>query len=263
MPPDAIYFNGGALIVVGMLLISGGAVFSSPSAHPWIVGLVMGTMLQQTVLAAAWSAIGPCKLMWRMPLSLVWAGLMGAALEVPLMMGPHAPRLVFIIATSSLWLVGQIPLWLTSLSFGLRLQHHGYPPETDPPKQGQFSTSQLMAFMAFIAVLLAIGRLIVLGGAVKMPDIIELQMMALMFATQMLITLSLLFTALLPKWSWRSSVIGVAIVGIATVIEARILSVFIGEDCWIAIWTNLFGAIWVLIFAAMIRSSYYHFGATK
>lgn len=267
MPPEAIYWNGAVLVALGWLLIGGAVGFFSDET-PFMLGLVVATMFQQTVLAAAWSALGPGKLLWRLPFSLGWACLMGSALALPLAIFEKVDgTIMFVITTAGFWFAGQIPIWLVSLIFGLRLRHQGYPPDAADAKSRQFGIGQLMTFTGFVALLLGAGRLVVASGWFYTPGRTDILLLGLLLATQLLITLPLLFGALLPKWSIPAMVVGLLFVIAVTYVEYPLASRIVGssgsEEFWTLIWLNFFSVIWVLIFAAVIRASSYHFGVQK
>jgi hypothetical protein len=43
-------------------------------------GYFLGSLFGHPLLAAVWTALGPGKLAWRLPRSIVWVGMLGAAL---------------------------------------------------------------------------------------------------------------------------------------------------------------------------------------
>lgn len=47
-----------------------------------IIGATIGTILGQTTLASAWTAVGPGPLLWRLPLALAWCAVLIVALAV-------------------------------------------------------------------------------------------------------------------------------------------------------------------------------------
>ncbi len=267
--PTAVYWRVMPLIVAGWLLVAFSVLASLPGGDgQFVLGLVFGTAFQHSLLAAAWAALGPGKLLFRLPMSLVWACLMGAAITLPLAVREKDPHtFVFVLTTAGFWCVGQVPIWLAVALFGLQLRHQGSAVAANDSKQRQFGIGQLMIFTAFVAVLLGIGRLLIAHGWLPKFEQEVVLLLALLLCAQVLISLPLLFGALLKSRVVAACISGTVFGIIVTSFEMSLAEKIIfpsptGES-WILTWINFVGALWVLLFAAVVRFSGYQFGAPE
>jgi hypothetical protein len=263
-PPTAVYWRTLPLIVVGWLVacLTLTASMGGPETQ-LVLGLILGTVFQQAILAAAWAAIGPGKLLFRLPVSFVWACAMGAALALPIAAREHDPSvIVLVLTTAGFWFFGQIPVWLLVALFGVRL-HYQAAAVADDAKQRQFGIAQLMIFTTFVAALLGLGRwLIAVGWLPKFQSEVVL-LLSLMLCAQVLIGLPLLFGALLKRRVLAGCVLGAFFGAVVTAIEMPLAYKIVqgpAPDGSILIWLNIVSGIWVLLFAAVVRGSGYQFG---
>ena len=264
-PPAAIYFRVSPLIVGGwllVLLIVGTAPHGLSSL--FLIGLAAGTLFQQTVLAAAWSALGPGQLLTRMPLSIIWAALMALAWALPIMAdNGWRDALVISVMMAGAWLIAQFPIWLTAKILGLQLRHQETR-VTHEVKQRQFGIGQMMIFTAFVAVVLGLLRLVANNRWLGITDLEVVIIMAWLLLMQLLITLPLLFGMLLPNRWLLGTALGLLFVVLAMVAEIpiamRVLNTAYYHDYLILPCVNAVSVAWVLLFAAVIRGSGYHFG---
>lgn len=276
-PPDTVYWRALPLIFAGWLLIAipVAMTMNGPGPPQVVLGLIIGTMFQQTLIAAGWAALGPGKLLWRLALSLAWACSMGAALAIPVFsLEGDASTVMFVVTMAGFWLVGQLPIWLAAMSFGLRLRYQGLDASTqalavNDHKERQFGIGQLMAFTGLVAVILGIGRLIVASGLVPQTNRQMLSVLALMLCTQISIALPLLLAMFLRKRAIQASLLGVLFVVIVTIIELPVARQIFGvpsrmmAELAILIWINVFSLLWVIAFAVTVRNSGYQFGVPQ
>jgi hypothetical protein len=271
--PTAIYWRVLSLIVVGWLftVVTVAATLRN-SDPPFLIGVVIGTVFQQSLLASAWAALGPGPWLWRVPLSLSWACLMGASLALPLYVANDSEpwAIMYVLTMAGFWLVGVLPVWLVAALFRLRLRHQGLAEPIDETKEHQFGIAQLMIFTAFVAVVLGIGRLLAASGWLPGIDWQLVRILALLLGAQILIELPLLFGALLKRVPLLACLlgivfgIGVTAVEIPFVVQVmRITPTPSQHEMWLIIGLNVTSASWVLIFAAVARHSGYQFGAPE
>jgi hypothetical protein len=106
-----------------------------------VIGYLIGTLFGQATLAAAWTALGPGPLLWRLPLSLAWIGALSVGFMVNIAQhgGPDGfIALVIAICLLAQWAIVQVPLWGLAIGYGLRLRHVSDPPETARDRQLAF-----------------------------------------------------------------------------------------------------------------------------
>lgn len=264
-PPTAVYWRTLPLIVVGWLIacLTLTASMDGPETQ-FVLGLILGTTFQQAILAAAWAAIGPGKLLFRLPVSFAWACAMGAALALPIAAREHDPAvIVLVLTTAGFWFFGQIPVWLLVALFGVRLHYKAAPVTADDAKQRQFGIAQLMIFTTFVAALLGLGRwLIAVGWLPKFQSEVVL-LLSLMLCAQILIGLPLLFGALLKRRVLAGCVFGALFGAVVTAFELPLAYKIVQGapgDGSVLIWLNIVSGIWVLLFGAVVRGSGYQFG---
>lgn len=238
------------------------------SGHLWFLdGCIIGSVFTSTILAAAWTAFGPGRLRVRLPLSLLWGALMGLSIDIVVQM-VDGPRQLgyFTLMTSVLWLIAQLPYWGMSLGFGLKLWHHTTAIGSTNLRQRQFGIRQLMIFTACIAVLLGVGRWLVLNVPKTMFDSNELKFWGFLFVSQIATSIPLICATMLPRYvpaGLLASLLLITGLAAAQIPLARQLLVGIGPpggDYWLLIAVSLSGTLWILLFAAVVRYSGYHFG---
>ena len=233
------------------------------------MGLVLGTVFQFSLLAGAWCVFGPASLMWRMPLSFAWAVLTGLFMTVPIALRGDDPSAhIALVIVAALWLVVQLVLWVTALCFGWRLRHQGTPPEKGGERQSQFGIGQLMAFTAFVAIVLAAGRLLLAYHLAQNMNPLgaDWLFLTVMITAQVVVGLPLTLACLLPRYVVPSIAFCLVFIGIVSAVEAPVFLKVMGDpgpDPELALMfvvLNLSSTFWTLAFAGVVRWSGYHFG---
>ncbi len=89
------------------------------------LGLFFGTFFGHATLSAAWAAVGPGPIGWRIPGALTWIVLLPIAVAVNVWLngGPSDGALIVGIPVFGQWLLVQLLLWPLAIGFGLRLRH--------------------------------------------------------------------------------------------------------------------------------------------
>lgn len=251
------------LVVFGCLLI---ALVGLEARHPVVqyltIGFFLGSLFGHATLAAGWAALGPGWLLVRIPLSLVWvAGLIGAMLiNLALHDGPDGELAIIGVGLLGQWLIVQVPLWALVLFFGARLRHRSEERGTFDPKERQFGIRQLLLFTTLIAVLLAIGRLLVasLGKYFNLGH--EGPIFIFLAVAAIAMTLPVLLAALLRRWAVPATIGMLLLVGLAAAAEVPLLSKFhrgVGPDIWHFFWINAFASLWIVVVSLVVQLSGY------
>lgn len=266
--PNSIYWRTACLIAltwsVTPILLLAGEFFRLRGLYS--DGIVIGTVFSSTVLAAAWTSFGPANLLVRLPLSLLWAALMGLSIDVSILVIDGGPRSFgyFTLLTSALWLVAQVPFWGVSLYFRLKLWHQGTLLLSHNTRQRQFGIRQLMIFTAFIAILLGVGRWLLQNIPKTMFDSDELKLWTFLCVSQIAMSGPLVCTTMLPRYVPAGVIISLLLIaGVAAAQMSRanqLLGGFPGNEFWLLTATNVSGVVWVFLFAVVVRYSGYHFG---
>lgn len=267
--PYAIYHRTAVVIAVTCTVTSL-LLFASANDSPqhlWRDGIIVGTVYLSTMLAAAWTAFGPARLSIRLPLSLAWAGLMGLSIDLPLLLD-DGPRQFgyFLLMTSILWLAAQLPFWSVASYFQLRLRHQGSPPASDQ-RSGQFGIRQLLLFTTFIAVLLGIGRGLLLSVPKLSFDTEELQFWGFLFVAQIAISVPLICATMLPRRVCAGICVSLVLIAGVTAVQWPLARQIVGgtptDEFTLSVSANLTSIFWAFVFALVIRYSGYHFGVPQ
>jgi hypothetical protein len=234
------------------------------------IGFLLGTLFGQTNVAAAWVALGPGPLNWRLPLSLMWVGLLVAclAMNVAIHGGPNSA--VFELGACFLgqWLIVQFPLWTLALGYGLRLRHCDDRRAGAAPQERQFGLRQLMVFTAVVGVILGVGRAIVIAFVPARAGISgDTYIFIFLAVAAVVMSLPLVIASLLPRLALVATVAGLALMALATFWELPLLNQLKGAgggpDTLHLVWINLFTAAWVLAFTVIARLHGYHLRAAR
>lgn len=243
--------------LAGVMLGCGAILLvDSETSHPLLIGIVLGTLMGQTTVAASWCALGPGPLVWRAPLSLVWVAVLLLALwgNIAFYTGPDGSfTLIFGACLYGQWLLLQIPLWCLATAYQLKVAHV-QPGQAAPDHwRPQFQIRQLLILTAVIAVIIGTGRLIASNWS-EAP----FAQLALVFATlagvAIVLSLPLVLAALLPRYALPAVLLVLAVAGLATRWENPLLQlVDSGTETSVLLSINSFTAAWVLAFVALAR----------
>lgn len=190
------------------------------------IAIMLGSLFGNTTVAAAWSAFGPGRLIWRVPLSLFWVALLasGIGVNVGIHGGPNNSAFVFGALLSIQWGLLQGPLWGLVISQGMHLRHAEASNQGIDPRERQFGLRQLILVTAAIGVLFGIGRIaapyfVNQIGIVRRDQVI----LAFLSIAEVVLTLPLLLGALLKRRSLLAVALALLLIGFATVWEHQLL----------------------------------------
>lgn len=165
----------------------------------------------------------------------------------------------------SLWFFALVPLWGSVLFMGLRLRHQSLL-ENDP-RPNQFGIRQLMVFTGFVAVLLGVGRLLVATGWIESDIDRGYPFLIVLIAAQVLISVPLIFATLLPRRWLAGVLLALLFIVLVTIGEIPLAKEITknrpSPELEMIAWINFFSAVWVLIFAVIVRGSGYGCGVVE
>jgi hypothetical protein len=226
------------------------------------IGVLFGTLFSHATLAAAWIALGPAKLIYRLPLSLVWLAAMciGFAANLAIFGGPADILIVVCACLAGQWILTQVPLWGIALGYGIRVRHR-----TDRSaasnSESQFGIRQLIMITAIIGVTLGIGRAVILAFAPRFQGFGgEGPIFVFIAVAGILMTLPLVLAALLPRRATIAVFAVLALIAAGTTWELPLLTRFTstgGPDFWHFALMNGFQAAWILVIAGLLRAGGY------
>ena len=227
------------------------------------LGYFLGSLFGHTTLAATWTAFGPGRLVWRLPLSLIWVASLAAAIAINVGLN-GGPREAFVVIGACLlvqWVLLQFPLWGLALGYGIRLRHFEEADRGFNHREHQFGIRQLMIVTTIVAVIFGIGRVAVgqLGehlnlGRGEAPIFIFLAVAAIVF------TLPLLLAALMRQLAVPGVLLTLALIGVATASELPLLKALHsgpGPKAGDFIAINAFTAAFTLAIAVIVRLNGY------
>lgn len=225
-----------------------------------------GTLAGHTMAAAAWLAVGPMALHWRLLVAVVWPVLLYLAVEEYIYQGYSVGNYDLAVFLMALWLVSLGVIRLALHLTGSRPQSEA-PQETAPRRFAwQFRLLELLIITGVVAILLGIGRNVV-------PEFLQTNHMARLwnYWVPWLITtvpfgVLLLFTAL----DKTSRVITIAVSPLIAIAGVFILD-FVFErysPLWISIKpdrapTIIVGLLWIMLFGVTLRTSGYQLERTR
>jgi hypothetical protein len=227
------------------------------------IGFFFGSLFAHTTLAAAWTALGPAPLVWRLPLSLLWVFSLAIAIQINILTngGPDEGAVLVGACLFGQWLLMQIPLWTIALVFGAHLRHTDYLQSAFDPRERQFGIRQLIVVTTIVAVVFGCGRLIVPQLAEHLTFTRgEAPIFIFLGVAAVTLTLPLLLAALMENYTTAGVVVVLVLIGFATAWEMPLLRLVGGgpgpktED-FIAI--NGFTAAILLSVLTMVRLNGY------
>ena len=190
------------------------------------IAIMLGSLFGNTTVAAAWAALGPGRLIWRVPLSLFWVALLASGIGINTVIrgGPSTSAFMFGAILSIQWGLLQVPLWGLVISQGMHLRHAEATKQGMDLRERQFGLRQLIIITAVIGVLLGIGR-IAAPYFVESVGIAGRDQVILVFLgiAEVILTLPLLLAALLKRRSVLAVPLALLLIGLATVWEHQLL----------------------------------------
>jgi hypothetical protein len=230
------------------------------------IGHLFGAMFGLTSVAAAWAAFGPGRWYARVPLGLLWITLLVGAMAINMSLysaGPDKIALLLFVCLLGQWLLVQLPLWILTLIYGLRMVHRSdllEGQEDDTLSLPQFGIRQLMILTAIVAVVLGLMRALILVAADTLPQGDAAAFIFLAVAA-IVMTLPLVVAATLPRWWHVATVVVLALIALVTYSEFGLGQVAglggNGPDHWHYVWINTFTALWVLLPVSITRLTGY------
>lgn len=228
------------------------------------IGFFLGSVFGHATLAAAWAALGPGRVWWRVPLSLVWVATLPVAIAINLAMDGGPDDVVVIIGACLFgqWLIVQLPLWALAVGFGLRLQHVDDWGKTQDRRSRQFSLRHLMIVTTIVGVILGAGRLLIewLGESFSFDR--EAPAFIFLAAAAVILTLPLLLAGLLQRWAIPAVLVVLTLIGLVTAWELTLLQMVPGgggpgPDTDHFVWINAFTMVTVLMGVLLLRLNGY------
>jgi hypothetical protein len=262
----------GVAIALNWLLIVALPPPSASSRMPegLAIATVLGSLFGNTTVAAAWSAFGPGRLIWRVPLSLFWVALLasGFGVNVGIHGGPNNSAFVFGALLSIQWGLLQIPLWGLVISQGMHLRHAEASNQGIDPCERQFGLRQLIIITAVIGVLLGIGRIVAPYFAQQIGFARRDQVILIFLGVaEVILTLPLLLAGLLKQRSVLALSLAILLIGLATAWEHQLLvqvsgpgGAGAGPQTFIAI--NVGTSVILLMLLAIVRINGYSLAAS-
>jgi hypothetical protein len=221
------------------------------------VGYLIGTLFGQAVLAGAWAGLGPLRMSWRLPLSLVWLVALAVALGI---------NEIQVVAPMSLCMLG---VWLVSFlccaalasAYHFTAQGAGWDAQ-QRRKPLQFGIRQLMVLTAIVAVVLAIGRMLApLLASVSLGQQRDFPIFMLLGAAAIFTNLPFVLAAFLPARMPLAVGLGVLLGIFWVLLEYQIVRMTYpaprGPELAHLIWTSLFGGGWALAVPLLLRRGGY------
>ena len=235
-----------------------------------LIGYLIGTMFGQATLAAAWTALGPMPLLWRLPLSLAWIGALCVAFIINVVASSGPDMQVALIIAACLgaqWLLVQIPLWGLAVGYGVWLRHWSDPPQTVQDRQ--FGIRQVMILTGIVALVLGVCRWIAGETAVYFQNTDWQGIIIFIFLTAagIVMSLPLLIAGLLPRRWLVAVMVALFWIVVGTWIELPLVMILPnrggGPDFWHLAFINGFQAAWVLAVVAIVRWCGYGIGQPR
>lgn len=168
------------------------------------VGYFLGSLSAQATLAAAWSVFGPGRLKLRVPLSIIWAALLPAAVAVNTAIHNYPDNGVYSLGACLLgqWLLLQGLFAGVAGGFGLRLGHITNVASGADEQRFRFGVRDLLILMTICSLILGVGRLIVprisMGGGGELYVFIFLAVAAIVMTFPLLMAALLRISPLCP-----------------------------------------------------------------
>jgi len=247
------------MLMIALNLNRGTAVLEELS-----LAFMFGSLFGHTTVAAAWAALGPGRLIGRVPLSLAWTTLLTAAYGVNLNIhgGPDETLLIGAVLLVQ-WALLQLPLWTLAISQGLHLRHVDTVNQSGDMRKNQFGLRQLIIVTAGVGVLLGIGRIVVPHYVEELAQLADDLVILIVFLgiAEAVLTMPLLLAALLQRRAVFAVLLALVLIGAATVLECQVLIMVggksppLGNRLFVAI--NSGTAVMLLLLLTIVRLNGY------
>lgn len=249
-----VYVWAGAFIAINWL-----SVTITPPKETILLGYFLGSLSASATLAAAWSALGPGPVIWRLPLSIAWVCMLLVAVGINISINSGPSNGVFVVGTWLFvqWLLLQLPLWTLNAGLGFHLRYHEDANAESDAASVRFGLRDLLITMAIVGVLLGIIRALVSG--VQMASGSELPIFIFLGVAGMIMTFPLVVAPLMQRMALPGVALAILFMCAATYGELISFEQIAGpgpsiED-FIAI--NATSAIVILLVAGVVRLSGY------
>lgn len=220
-----------------------------------VLGYFIGSLSANATLAAAWAALGPGRLVWRLPLSIGWVflQLIFVAINLSLNQGPSNGVFVIGVLLGVQWLILQVPLWAMNFGAGLQLKYREDSFGEASTGQVRFGIRDLFILMGIIALILGMGRLAI--PYVEMRGDNEIYIFVFLGVAAVIMTLPILVATLLQRMVLPGIAAALLFIVLGTLAELPLFQQLGGpgpdmED-FVAI--NFTGALMVLVVAGVLR----------
>ena len=231
-------------------------------ANQLLIATIFGTLFGQVTLAAAWTALGPLPLLWRLPLSLAWIAALAIAFMLHVMLhlvGPPVQQIALVVAAclAGQWLLVQASMWCLAEACDLRLRYRSDAPPTG--RDRQFGIRQVMILTAIVALVLGAGRWLVAetADALARPDWSGIAGVAFLALAGIFMTLPLLLAALLPRLAAVAVAAVLLLMAAGTWFEMQLILIVRGPggglNLWLLAWINGVQAAWILAVVGILR----------
>jgi hypothetical protein len=222
--------------------------------------IACGTLVGHTMAAAAWLILGPMAFHWRLPVAVIWPVLLYVAEEQFIYQGDAVGTYDLAIFLTLLWLVSVASIGLVLHATGWRLHNRDMQEPMQQRPVWQFRIVELLVITAVVAVVLAVGRIVVPGFVQTTGMPMSWRYWGPWLITAVPLGVTLFIGALDKKPSVLKILIPfvVAVIGVFLADEVR--------DRCLPLWMTInpdiaptitVGLLWITLFGVAIRSSGY------
>ncbi len=252
MSSEAVYFRTIPLILVGLVLPGFLDEYND-------VTQAYGTMAGQAMAAAAWLALGPASLVWRLPVSISWPLLSYFVSREFIRQGEFAGEHDLGLFLIVLWIATFLLVGWLQWATGWRLRFAASTAPAEQRLDWQFTTRELLVITAVVAGLLGVGRQV-------LPEFLRTTWLSgtwgywtFWLVSQLSFGVPLLCVALRPQSRWKVIAVGLLLASLVALIVDR----YCGN--WFPFWhlghvafpPTIVSVIWVTLFGIAIRTSGY------
>jgi hypothetical protein len=255
------------LVSLAILPVQGGG---GTGFAMFAVGYLLGSIFGQSVLAAAWMALGPGRLFFRAPLSLAWCALLSLAFAINVMLfSPSNKEIIFTMAicTGGIWLAAQAPFWCLRWPGGLHIERATAVPLGQSPPQ--YGIGQLLIFTTIVAAIFGAGRaaMMLLPNFEQFAVRGEAGIFIALSVAAVLISLPLVPAILLSRYALLAVSGVIALIVLATWWELPLFTQFVGgrrgPSFMHFVWINAATSFWILVIGLILRWGGYRLRTTQ